>query len=91
MTTLAPNPTAQKVWFDSDNLWLQLHDGRSLSVPLAYFPRLLNATPEDREAFEISGGGTGLHWDHLDEDISVKGLLLGIGDLTKRRHQGNVA
>lgn len=73
-------PLARKIYFDPDNLWVELADGRKLSVPLAFFPRLLNASPRQREAYEISGGGTGLHWDEIDEDISVKYLLLGIGD-----------
>ncbi|MBI3291518.1 MAG: DUF2442 domain-containing protein [Elusimicrobia bacterium] len=73
------------VWFDDQNLWASLHDGRQLSVPLAYFPRLLKATPEQRKKFELSGGGTGIHWDELDEDISVPGLLLGCGDATYLR------
>ena len=68
---------AHKVWFDENNMWVLFADGRQLSVPLAYFPRLLNATPEQRENFEMSGGGTGLHWDELDEDISVPHLLIG--------------
>jgi hypothetical protein len=55
-------------------------DGRKLGAPLAYFPRLLNATPAQREHYEISGGG--LHWDEIDEDISVENLLPGIGDRT---------
>ena len=76
---------AKRVWFDDLNLWIELVDGRQLAVPLAYFPRLLNATPPQREQFEMSGGGTGLHWDALDEDISVEGLLLGIGDRTRRQ------
>lgn len=84
MSSLATKPAAETVWFDEDNLWVALADGRQLSVPLTYFPRLLTATPEQREQFEISGGGTGLHWDALDEDISVEGLLLGIGDRTRR-------
>ena len=65
---------------DEDNLWIELADGRRLSVPLAYFPRLLRATPEQREQYVLSGGGTGIHWDELDEDISVEGLLLGRAD-----------
>ena len=84
MSTLATKAAANRVWFDEDNLWMELTDGRQLSVPLAYFPRLLNATAKQREDFEISGGGTGLHWDALDEDISVDGLLLGIGDRTRK-------
>jgi hypothetical protein len=73
---------AESVWFDDDNMWVRLYDGRQLAVPLVFFPRLLHATPEQRTRFEMSGGGTGLHWDELDEDISVAGLLMGYGDRT---------
>lgn len=83
MTTLAAIAAAKRVWFDDANIWLELTDGRQLSVPLAYFPRLLRATSNQRERYELSGGGTGIHWDEIDEDISVEGLLLGIGDRTK--------
>ncbi|EIE01156.1 DUF2442 domain-containing protein [Leptospira licerasiae] len=76
---------AQRIWFDDDNLWLSLYDGRTLSVPLAYFPRLRRANKDQLERYEISGGGIGLHWDDLDEDISVPGLLLGNGDLTSHK------
>ncbi|MCR8640275.1 hypothetical protein BEN44_17025 [Leptospira interrogans serovar Ricardi] len=72
---------AQRIWFDEDNLWLSLYDGRTLSVPLAYFPKLRKANKEQLEKYEISGGGIGLHWDDLDEDISVPSLLLGSGNL----------
>ncbi|TGK24330.1 DUF2442 domain-containing protein [Leptospira yasudae] len=75
---------AQKVWFDEDSLWVALYDGRKLSVPLTYFPRLLRATSKQRAEVVISGGGIGLHWEEIDEDISVAGLLLGTGDQTKR-------
>jgi len=51
-----------------------------LAVPLAYFPRLLNASRDDLNDFIISGGVIGIHWDKIDEDISVEGLLLGLGD-----------
>jgi len=68
---------ASKVFFDEDNLWILLKDGRQLSIPLVYFPSLLNATQKQRENYEISGGGIGLHWDELDEDISVPALLSG--------------
>jgi hypothetical protein len=64
-------------------MWVQLVDGRVIGAPLAWFPRLLRASPEQRLRFEISGGGQGLHWDELDEDISVAGLLAGRGDLTR--------
>jgi hypothetical protein len=80
MTTLTFEARASKIWFDEDNMWLNLSDGRQLSVPLAYFPRLHNATELQRAKYEISGGGTGLHWDEIDEDISVPNLLMGFYD-----------
>ncbi len=83
MNTLVLEPLAKNITFDSNNMWIELADGRELGIPLVYFPRLLHATPEQREKYEISGGGTGLHWDELDEDISVKALLMGIGDRTR--------
>ncbi|MBK8575411.1 MAG: DUF2442 domain-containing protein [Elusimicrobia bacterium] len=82
MNTLPSDFAASRVWFDDANLWVALRDGRQVSTPLAYFPRLLKATPVQRNKFELSGGGVGIHWDELDEDISVPGLLLGIGDVT---------
>ena len=81
MNTLTFEANATKVWFDKENMWIVLTDGRQLSVPLVYFPRLLNATPEQRNNYELSGGGTGIHWEEIDEDISVPGLLLGNKDL----------
>lgn len=83
MHTSVATAAAIKVWTDSGNLWLELTDGRQLSIPLAYFPRLLHATPEQRAQFELSGGGTGIHWEEIDEDICVGGLLFGIGDRKK--------
>jgi hypothetical protein len=74
---------ANAVSFDTNSIWVDFVDGRRLGVPLAYFPRLMNATPAQREHFEISGGGSGLHWDEIGEDINVENLLLGIGDRTK--------
>lgn len=67
--------SAHKISFDDANMWLSLSDGRILGVPLVWFPRLLNATPEQREAVEISPFG--LHWPALDEDISIPALLAG--------------
>jgi hypothetical protein len=84
MSTLVSEPLALRAEFDADTMWLELADGRRLGVPLAYFPRLLRATPAQRGNYLISGGGTGLHWDDLDEDISVSALLLGIGDRTRK-------
>ena len=71
---------AKSIRFDDSMMWVSFADGRQLGIPLAYFPRLLRATPEQRAAFVISGGGVGIHWDELDEDISVEFLLLGVGD-----------
>ena len=78
---------ANSVSFQHDMMWVDLADGRKPGIPLAYFPRLLDARPEQLARYEISGGGTGLHWDNLDEDISVEHLLLGIGD---RTHASNI-
>lgn len=74
----------ENVRFDEDSMWVELSDGRILGVPLAWFPRLLNATPDQREVFELSRRG--IHWRAIDEDISVEGLLLGLGDQTRRMH-----
>ena len=62
---------------DEDSLWVELSDGRTLGVPLAWFPRLLCATPEQRAACQVSRRG--LHWEALDEDVSVAGLSAGRG------------
>ncbi len=72
--------SAKSVKFDDNSMWVMLSDGRTLGVPLAWFPRLLHATPEQREQCELSANG--LHWDALDEDISIAGLLAGRGDGT---------
>jgi hypothetical protein len=72
--------SATAVRFDDSSMWLDLSDGRTLGVPYAWFPRLLNATRKQREAVEI--GRFGLHWDEIDEDISIAGLLAGRRDQT---------
>ncbi len=82
MNTLTIEASATKIWFDKFNMWVNLSDGRQLSIPLEYFPRLLNANPTQRKKYILSGNGTGIHWDELDEDISVSGLLMGKKDLT---------
>jgi hypothetical protein len=69
------------VRFDEDSMWVSLTDDRTISVPLAWFPRLLEAAPTQRAQVELSR--TGLHWDALNEDISVAGLLAGQADLTR--------
>jgi hypothetical protein len=66
------------VRFDPDSMWVELSDGRTIGVPLAWFPRLLHSTTEQREQVRISSRG--LHWEALDEDISVAGLLAGLCD-----------
>jgi uncharacterized protein DUF2442 len=70
------------VRFDEHTMWVELTDGRTLGVPLAWFPRLLHATPAQREKVELSR--LGLHWEEIDEDISIAGLLAGRGDMTKQ-------
>jgi hypothetical protein len=62
---------------EDDSLIVQLADGRSLSVPLAWFPRLLGATHSQRANWRIIGGGFGIHWPDIDEDLSSEGLLRG--------------
>ena len=73
---------ATSIRFDENSFWVDL-DGRVIGVALAWFPRLLQATAEDREAVRISSRG--LHWEALDEDISIAGLLEGFGDQTRLR------
>src|SRR4030043_118992 len=60
-----------------DTLTVDLADGRTLSVPLAWYPRLLHGTPEERNNWRLIGNGEGIHWPDLDEDISVENVLLG--------------
>ena len=69
-----------QVHFNADSMWVDLSDGRTLGVPLAWFPRLLRATPDQREQLRISSRG--LHWEAFDEDISIAGLLAGQPDGT---------
>jgi len=80
MTSSAPNidPRAIEVEVSEDELSVVLADGRRIAVPLTWFPRLLNASPDERSKFEILGGGAGIHWPQIDEDLSVDGLLRGI-------------
>lgn len=66
-------------------MWVDLSDGRTIGVPLAWFPRLMNATDAEQKNFSISPNG--LHWASLDEDISIEGLLVGKGDQSKSGSQ----
>jgi len=68
---------AKSLDFDEDMLHVLLTDGRRISVPIAWFPLLLKASPEQRTKYEIGSGGTSLHWPELDEDLSVAGLMAG--------------
>jgi hypothetical protein len=80
MTTLAIEfrmVFAQDVKVTDDALIADLSDGRTVSVPLAWFPRLLHGTPKERNRWQLIGDGEGIHWPDLDEDISVENLILG--------------
>jgi hypothetical protein len=70
-------PKARKVSVSEDELTVLLADGRKISVPLAWLPRLLHATTDQRRNFELLGEGEGIHWPDIDEDLSVAGLLRG--------------
>jgi len=80
MTTLSIElrmVSAQNVKVTDDALIVDLSDGRTVSVPLAWFPRLIHGTPEERNTWRLIGDGEGIHWPDLDEDISVENLILG--------------
>jgi hypothetical protein len=69
------NVLASKVWFSKDMLYILLQDGREIGVPLLWFPRLRKASMEQLEDWRLIGNGIGIHWDSIDEDISVSALL----------------
>ena len=68
---------AESVQFSEDSMTVHLDDGRALSIPIAWYPRLLDGSKQERENYELIGDGEGIHWPKLDEDISVEGLLAG--------------
>ena len=74
---LAADERVSSVNFPDESLSVGLMDGRTITVPLVWYPRLLSATQEQRNRWEISGGGYGIHWPDLDEDLSTEGLLRG--------------
>ena len=76
-TTEVDLPVALTVAVTADTLSADLSDGRSISVPLAWFPRLVHATRKERDNWRLIGNGDGIHWEDLDEDVSVENLLLG--------------
>lgn len=71
------NERVEAVYFTRTSLIVDLNDGRSISVPLAWYPRLLKATAKQRASWEICGGGYGIHWPEIDEDLHTEGLLRG--------------
>ena len=87
MASTAPNVSDRivEVRFDEDRLIVDFADGRTLAVPLAWYPRLLHATAEQRNAWELSAAGFGIHWPALDEDLSSSGLLQGLPAVGGRR------
>ena len=74
MSSFRIHPRASVVSIDEENLNVRLDDGRAVSVPLAWFPRLLSATADQRYNFKLIGGGEGIRWPEIDEDLSVTGL-----------------
>ena len=74
---LKTDERVEAVYFTRDALVVDLMDGRTISVPLAWYPKLLKATPKQRSRWEVCGGGYGIHWPDIDEDLSTEGLLRG--------------
>ncbi len=91
MSTSDSNPgeRATDVRTTSEALIVALFDGRSISVPLSWFPKLLHATEQQRANWELCGGGYGIHWPELDEDLSTEGLLRGAPAAHKNRPTGS--
>lgn len=77
--------SAKSVRFDHHTMWVELSDERIIGIPLTWFPRLYNATDQQLKDYELSPRG--IHWDALDEDISIDGLLQGRGDISNLSHQ----
>jgi len=67
----------KSVYFTEETISVDLMDGRTITVPLVWYPRLFNATPEQIAKWEICGGGYGIHWEEIDEDLSTEGMLRG--------------
>lgn len=84
-SVLKSEPRAEHVHCTADELVVVLTDGRTLSVPLAWFPRLVNASVRQRSKYELLGDGSGIHWPMVDEDISIAGLLMGNASIELRQ------
>lgn len=78
-TVKAEVPVVEDVKVTEDTLSVDLSDGRTISVPLAWYPRLMHGTKKERNNWRLIGKGYGIHWEELDEDISVENILLGKG------------
>jgi len=76
-STLNPGERVVDVTFTDDSLSVSLRDGRKISVPLTWYPKLLHATLEQRNNWKVAGAGYGIHWPDIDEDLSTEGLLRG--------------
>ncbi|MDY6955012.1 MAG: DUF2442 domain-containing protein [Thermodesulfobacteriota bacterium] len=77
ISDIKPGERVKDVRITEDTLSVDLMDGRTIMVPVAWYPRLLHATPEQRDNWQICGGGYGIHWSDIDEDVSTEGLLRG--------------
>ena len=71
------NGRVEAVYFTRDSLIVDLMDGRTISAPLMWYPKLLKASPQERSHWEVCGGGYGIHWPDIDEDLSIEGLFRG--------------
>ena len=78
---IRPGERVKDVRFTEDTIAVDLVDGRTIVVPLAWYPRLLDATAEQRQNWQVSGAGYGIHWPDIDEDLSIAGMLKGRGTL----------
>ncbi len=74
---IKPGERVKDVHFTEDTLSVDMVDGRTITVPLAWYPRLLHATPQQRQNWQICGGGFGIHWPEIDEHLSTEGMLRG--------------
>lgn len=89
ISNIRPGERVKDVHFTEDTLSVDLMDGRTISVPLAWYPRLLHASADQRNNWELCGGGFGIHWPDIDEDLSTEGLLRGAP--APRQNISNVA
>jgi hypothetical protein len=89
ISDIRPGERVKDVHFTEDTLSVDLVDGRTISVPLAWYPRLLHASADQRNNWELCGGGFGIHWPDIDEDLSTEGLLRGAP--APRQNISNVA